>query len=183
MNNKFQPMSFNGMMDQVNQGGDTFKVIRDQIKYRLDVQTFRKMYWYVVDGSLDGQDSNPYFITTEANMTYDCRFALGYAFSYDSVNATDFPIPNSAGLPDWAGDGLSVSISTGQQGTSFQNGDIPFKLLFAPGYGLSFQNALPFEYMFSGNSKIKMQITNRDNVDRTHTFAIVLGGFLVSTEG
>ena len=180
MNNRYGPQPFSDMMDTVGKGEDNaFAAIRSHIEYKMDLQTFRKMYWYVVDGSLDGQTSEPFFITTEANMTFDCKFATGYAFSYDAVNATDFPIPNSAGLTDWAGDGLSLSISTGQQGISFQNGDIPFKLLFAPGYGLSFQNALPFEYMFSGNSKIKIQMTNRDNVNRSHTFAIVLGGFLL----
>lgn len=185
MNQGYGPMPFDDMMRQVEQGGDDlYDIIRKTIEHKKDVQTFRKMHWYTVDGELAGQESAPYFITTDQGFAFDCRYATGHAFSYDSDagNATDFPAPNFAGSTEWAGDGLSVSIKHSNDGTDFMNGSIPFKLLFAPGYSLSFQNALPFEYIFPGNSKIKFDMTNRDNENRTHQFAIVLGGFLIASQ-
>jgi hypothetical protein len=183
MNQGIGPMPFDDMVKHVNQGGgQLYDAIRKYLNYKKDLQTFRKMHWYTVDGSLAGQDSAPYFITTDQGFAFDCKYATGYAYSYDDGNDTDFPAPNIAGSTAWAADGLSVSIKHSNDGTDFMNGAIPFKLLFAPGYSISFQNALPFEYIFPGNSKIKFDMTNRDNANRTHTFAIVLGGFLVSSQ-
>lgn len=182
MNNTLGPVPFDEMVSRINAGGDElYKAIQMQVKHKENLQTFRKMHWYVVDGSLEGQGASPFFITTDQGYAFDCKYATGKAFSYDAVNPTDFPCPNGGALTDWACDGLSVRISHSREGVDFSNGAIPFPLLFAPGYSISFQNALPFEYIFPGNSKIKFDMTNRDNVDRTHTFAIVLGGFLVAS--
>jgi hypothetical protein len=140
-------------------------------------------YIYSLDNNIDGQVTSPFYITIENGSDFYCHWITGKAYSYeaDGGDATDFPIPNSLGVTNWAGRGLSVQITDSRTGRKLTSGYVPFECLFAPGYGMNFQHPMPFKYLFQRNSTIQFDIRNRDNADRNHEFSIMLKGYKIYT--
>ena len=158
-----------------------FKSIANEVQHEREVQAMRYFYAYSVSGSVQGQTTAPFNITIEQGSDFSCKMLTASAFSYDDANVSDFPIPNSLGATAWAGRGLSVKVTDTRAGRELTSGFVPFELLGTPGYGLNFQNPFPLRYFFYRNSKIRFDVRNRDNTDRTHDFEICVSGFKILT--
>jgi hypothetical protein len=178
--NQYQ-YSNNPEMSQEIQGSPVFSSVLEQLRHDREVQAMRYPFVYVLSDTIVGQTTLPYTLTIAQGTDFKCLFVTGSMYSYDSENASTFPIPNSGGLTSWAGRGLSVQITDSRSGRRLTSGFVPGELLFSPGYGMNFQNPLPFKYHFVKNSKILFDITNRDNANRTHYFDIALIGYKIET--
>lgn len=168
------------MANQIN-ASPVFDAVAKEVQHDRELTAMRYNYTYTLSDSIVGQTTLPFFITIEQGTDFSCKWMLGSAFSYDAVNDTDFPIPNSLGATAWAGRGLSVQITDTRSGRNLTSGFVTWETLLTPGYGLNFQQPYPFRYHFYRNTKIRFDIRNRDNANRTHEFEIQLNGFKVVT--
>jgi hypothetical protein len=168
------------MANQIN-ASPVFDAVAKEVQHDRELTAMRYNYTYTLSDSIVGQQTLPFFITIEQGTDFSCKWMLGSAFSYDAENDTDFPIPNSIGATAWAGRGLSVQITDTRSGRNLTSGFVTWETLLTPGYGLNFQQPYPFRYHFYRNTKIRFDIRNRDNADRTHYFEIQLNGFKVVT--
>lgn len=168
------------MAEQIAQN-PVFAAQTTQVAHEREAQKQRWIYNYHVTGSVIGGQTGVFEIPIEQGTDFQCRWMTGNAFSYASSPATDFPMPNSVGSTEWAGDGLSVNIVETRTGKTLTDGFVAFKDLFTPGYGLNFQYPFPWKHFFYRNSKIRFDVRNRDNGQRTHTFSITLNGYKVMT--
>lgn len=159
----------------------TFMSVTQQVLQERELQAQRWNYTYTLSDSIAGQVTAPYNITVEQGTDFKCLWLTASAFSYDSENASSFPVPNSLGATAWAGRGLSVQITDTSSGRELTSGFVAFELLGTPGYGLNFQNPFPLKYFFYRNTKIRFDVRNRDNSDRTHYFEVALNGYKVAT--
>lgn len=168
------------MVETIN-NNPTFAGITQQVLHEREIQAQRWNYTYTLSDSIVGQQTQPFNITIEQGTDFKALWLTASAFSYDSENDTDFPVPNALGATAWAGRGLSVQITDTTSGRELTSGFVAFELLASPGYGLNFQNPFPFKYFFYRNTKIRFDIRNRDNSDRTHYFEVALNGYKVAT--
>lgn len=158
-----------------------FDAVSKEVEHDRKLTAMKYNYTYTLSDSIVGQQTLPFFITIEQGTDFSCKWLLGSAFSYDAVNDTDFPVPNSLGATAWAGRGLSLQITDTRSGRNLTSGFVTLETILTPGYGLNFQQPYPFRYHFYRNTKIRFDIRNRDNVNRTHNFEIMLNGFKVVT--
>lgn len=166
------------MANAINQS-PTFMSIQDQMLHERNAQAMRYDYVYHLSATVTGQQTQAFDITIEQGTDFKSIWLTGHCFSYDAVNATDFPIPNSLGATSWAGDGLSIQITDTRSGRQLTSGFVPAKELLTPGYGLNFQQPYPMKYYWYRNSKIRFDIRNRDNNTRSHTIDIALKGYKI----
>lgn len=158
-----------------------FAAVANEVAHQRELQAQKWNYTYTLSGSIAGQATLPFTLTIEQGTDFICQWLTASAYSYDSENASTFPIPNSAGSTAWAGRGLSVNIVETRSGRELTSGFVALELLGTPGYGLNFQQPYPFKNFFWRNSKIRFDIRNRDSADRTHYFDIALNGYKVVT--
>lgn len=158
-----------------------FAAVAHELEQKREQQAVKWFYVYSVSGSVVGQATNPFNIIIEQGTDFMCHFMTASAFSYDAGNATSFPYPNSAGNTAWAARGLSVQLTDTRSGREHTSGFVPLELLGTPGYGLNFQNPFPFRNLFYRNSKLRLDVRNRDNSNRTHYFEFALIGYKVLT--
>jgi len=156
-----------------------YGAIANEVAHEREVQSVRWNYTYVLNDEIVGQQTLPFSILIEQGTDFHCKLLTASAFDYDSQNATDFPIPNSAGSTAWAGRGLSLRIVDTNSSRELTSGFVPFELLGTPGYGMNFQRPYPFRYFFYRNTRIRFDVRNRDNSDRTHAFSIALNGYKI----
>jgi hypothetical protein len=161
----------------------TFTALAQELAHEREMQAMRHLYYYVLSGSLAGQQTQPFILSIEQGSDFKCMWITGSGFYYDSTGAAPslFPVPNSAGLTRWAGRGLSMQIVDSGKGRELASGFIPLECILTPGYGLNFQNPLPFKYLWERNSKVRIDVRNRDAATTTHQFEIVLMGYKVYT--
>lgn len=155
----------------------TFQAIRNEVIDKREKQSVRWAYTYSLDDEIAGQQTKPYTLTIEQGTDFYMEYLTGRCFSYDASNATDFPIPNSAGSTAWAGRGLTMQITDSGSGRPLTSGFVPIETILTPGYGQNFQQPYPFRYYWYANSKIRFDIRNVDNSNRTHKFSIALKGY------
>lgn len=171
----------NPEMAQMINHSPVFSSIAQQAEDSRERQAMEYNYTYLVTGTVTGQDTQRFQILIEQGTDFKSDIIMGSAYSYDSGNATDFPVPNSVGATAWAGRGLSVQIVDSRAGRELTSGFIPFETLFTPGYGMNFQHPFPFRYYWMRNSIIRFDIRNADNSSRSHSFAIILNGKKILT--
>lgn len=171
----------NPEMAQQISDNPVFDAIAKEVEHDRELTAMKYNYTYTLSDSIVGQQTLPFFITIEQGTDFSCKWILGSAYSYDTVHDTDFPIPNSLGATAWAGRGLSLQITDTRSGRNLTSGFVTLETLLTPGYGLNFQQPYPFRYHFYRNTKIRFDIRNRDNANRTHYFDIMLNGFKVIT--
>lgn len=163
----------------------TFRNVAMEIAHDRERQAIKYPYVYHVSGEVTGQQTTPFNLNIEGGTDFKSIFMTGSAFSYEDTSgggdATSFPVPNSLGLADWSGRGLSVQITDNGSSRVLTSGYVPWELLFTPGYGLNFQGPMPFRYFFERSSQIKFDVRNRDNANRSHSFDIALVGYKVLT--
>jgi len=168
------------MAQQINQNA-VFASLANEAQHLRTVQAMKFDYTYGLNDSIVGQTTAAFFITIEQGTDFQGLYLTGSCFSYDAVNATDFPTPNSLGLVDWAARGLSMHVTDMRSGRELVSGFVPMELLLTPGYGINFQHPYPFKYFFLRNSQIRFDIRNRDNANRTHEFNIAINGYKILT--
>lgn len=173
--------SQNPVMAEMISDRPVFDAVAKEVEHDRELTAIRYNYTYTLSDSIVGQATLPFFITIEQGTDFSCKWMLGSAFSYDSQEDTDFPIPNSLGATSWAGRGLSVQITDTRSGRNLTSGFVTWETIMTPGYGMNFQQPYPFRYHFYRNTKIRFDIRNRDNANRTHDFEIMLNGFKVVT--
>jgi hypothetical protein len=168
----------------------TFAALEQEVAHERKVQAMKWWYTYVLTDSIDGQASKPFTITIEQGTDFKCCYLTASMFSYSTSQATSFPIPNSNGTTAyWAGRGLTMRITDTRSGRDLTSGDTPMELFATPGYGLSFIKPFPFHYFFLRNSKVRFDIRNLDNANRSaanscaHSFNIALHGYKYLTPG
>lgn len=171
----------------------TFSALEQEILHERKAQAMRWWYVYTVSGYINGQTSLPFNITIEQGTDFKCLFATASVFSYDSGNASFFPLPNPAGSTAWACRGLSVKITDTRASRDLTSGFVAMELLATPGWGLTFQRGYPMQYFFNRNTKIRFDIRNRDSALRLGTsdtnrggsqqFEIALHGYKYLTPG
>ena len=155
----------------------TFASLAAQVQQERDSQAMRWAFIYPLSGSLVGQVTAPFILTTETGTEFRILYITGSLFSYNAGVATSFPIPNAMGLTAWAGDGLSCLFRDSRSGRDLCGGFIPMKNLFTPGYGTQFQNPMSFKYTLRGTSMLQFDVRNRDAAGRTHTFDLAFWGY------
>ena len=154
-----------------------FSNIEADIYHKREAQAVRWSRIYSLSGTIAGQATVPEIITIDQEQDFYCKYISASAYSYDAVNASIFPVPNSAGLVHWAMRGLTVEITETSSGRQITSGELPFELFATPGYGTAFQNLFPLPYYFYRNNKIRFVIRNREtNTSRTHRYEIALVG-------
>lgn len=158
-----------------------FASLAAQLANERDIAAMKYSFIYGIADDIAGQTTLPFTLTIEQGSDFKCEWITASAFSYDDANASDFPIPNSAGLTRWAGRGLSFMITDTRSGRDLTSDFIPFELMATPGYGMNFQYPYPFRYLFQRNAKVRFDVRNRDNATRTHAFSIGLLGHKVLT--
>lgn len=170
------------MAQQISENA-VFASIANELQHQRIIQAQKWNYTYILNDNIDGQVTSPFYITIEQGTDFLSHWITASAYSYedDQGDATSFPIPNSLGVTNWAGRGLSVQITDMRSGRELTSGFVPFELLGTPGYGMNFQHPYPFKYLFQRNSKIRFDVRNRDNANRNHEFSISLNGFKVLT--
>jgi len=161
----------------------TFAALEQEVNHERTTQAMKWWYSYVLTNSIPGQTTLPFSMTIEQGTDFKCCYMTASMFSHDAVNASSFPMPNSGALTSWAGRGLTMRITDTRAGRDLTSGDIPMELFATPGYGLSFVKPFPFHYFFLRNSKIRFDIRNLDNANRTHSFNIALHGYKYLTPG
>jgi hypothetical protein len=158
-----------------------FAAIANEVTHAREVQAMRYTYIYGFADEIIGQQTLPFILTIEQGTDFHCLWLTASCFSYDDQADSDFPIPNSLGVTAWAGRGLSVAITDSNSGRELTSGFLPMELIATPGYGLNFQKPYPFKYHFYRNNKIRFDVRNRDNANRTHQFAFALLGYKIVT--
>jgi len=150
----------------------------DNIEMTIDrertLQSRRWNYSYVVSGSVLGGQTIGYDMNIEQGTDFKGKVMMGRAYSYDANNATSFPWP---GATAFAMMGLTVNITDSNAGRNLTSGFVPFECIFSPGYGVGLYQPIQWPYFLYRNSKLRFDIRNTDNSNRTHFFAIVLNGF------
>lgn len=160
----------------------TFATLANELQQEREMQAMKWFYIYTVSGSVTGGQTAPFNIIIEQGTDFKCLWLTASMFSYDAANATDFPMPSgTAANTAWAARGLSVALTDTRSSRELTSGFVPMELLATPGYGVNFQNVFPFKYLFYRNSKLRLDIRNRDNSNRTHYFEVALIGFKVLT--
>ena len=183
MNARPQYINSNPEMAATIADNGVFGAIENEVEHDKEAQAMKWNYTYHLSDSVVGQVTSPFNIVIEQGTDFKCLWITGRMFSYDAVNATDFPVPNSLGATAWAGSGLSMNMVDTRSGRTLTSGYIQMEDLITPGYGLNFQQPYPFRYLWRRNSKIQIDIRNRDNADRTHYFSIALNGYKIATPG
>lgn len=175
----------NPEMAQQIEDSPTFSAIAAEVAHQREVQAQKYFYVYTLNDEIVGQTTAPFNIQIEQGTDFWCQWITASAFSYDADEGdeTTFPIPNSIGALSWAGRGLSLEITDTRSARKLTSGYVPFELLGTPGYGLNFQNPYPLRYFFYRNTKIRFDVRNRDNENRTHEFSIALAGYKILTPG
>jgi len=168
------------MARQINENA-VFASLANEAQHLGTVQAMKFDYTYTLSGSVAGQATSSFFITIEQGSDFQGLYLTGSCFSYDAVNASSFPTPNTLGLTAWAARGLSAHITDMRSGRELVSGFIPLELLLTPGYGINFQHPYPFKYFFLRNSQIRFDIRNRDAATRTHAFEIAINGYKILT--
>lgn len=171
----------NPQFSQIISENPTFSSLAAELAHAREVQAMKSFYVYTLSGSLAGQASDVFTINIEQGSDFEIRFMTASAFSYDADDDSSFPIPNSLGVAAWAGRGLSMKITDAMAGRELTSGWLPFELIGTPGYGLNFQNVFPLKYLAYRNNKLRFDIRNRDNADRSHDFEIALCGYKIFT--
>jgi hypothetical protein len=166
-----------------------FAALADEVNHERKVQAMRWWYTYVLSDTIDGQTSKPFTMTIEQGTDFKCCYMTASVFSYDASHASSFSIPNGGGYSYWAGRGVTIRVTDTRAGRDLTSGDVPIELFATPGYGLSFIKPFPFHYFFLRNSKIRFDIRNLDNANRSaanssaHAFNIALHGYKYLTPG
>ena len=155
----------------------TFSSLAAQVTQEREAQAMRWAFVYPLSGTVVGQTTAPFILTTETGTEFRILYITGAMYSYNAGVATSFPIPNALGVTAWAGDGLSCQWLDSRSGRNLSGGFIPMKLLFTPGYGTQFQNAMSYKYTLRGNSMLQFDIRNRDVAGRTHSFDLAFWGY------
>lgn len=176
-----QYAAHNPVMAQQISETPVFDATAKEVEHDRELSAMKYNYTYTLSDSIVGQQTLPFFITIEQGTDFSCKWMLGSAYSYDTQNDTDFPIPNSLGATAWAGRGLSVQITDTRSGRNLTSGFVPWETIMTPGYGMNFQQPFPFRYHFYRNTKIRFDIRNRDNANRTHDFEVQINGFKIVT--
>jgi len=179
-----QPMPQNVELVSAIDESATFTALAQELTHEREMQAMRHLYFYPLSGSVAGQTTQPFILSIEQGSDFKCMWITGSAFYYDAsaTHPSAFPIPNSAGNVSWAGRGLSIQITDSGKGRELSSGFIPLECLLTPGYGLNFQQPFPFKYLFERNSKIRIDIRNREtDTAISHQFEILLIGYKVYT--
>lgn len=178
-----RPYSPNPEMAQAIDENSVFSSVKNQVEHQRTVQAMKYFYAYPLTGDVVGQQTSVFTLTIEQGTDFACYGLVGSMYSYDAGNASSFPVPNSAGSTAWAGRGLSARVVDTRSGRELTGGFVALELLLTPGYGLNFQSehGFTFRYFFYRNSKIRFDIRNRDNANRTHHFDIALVGYKILT--
>lgn len=178
-----RPVPMNPEMSSQISEHPTFEAVIAEVNHERDMQAMRYSYVYTLSETITGQQTLPFNIQIEQGTDFKSLWLTASCFSYDSENATDFPVPNGLGVTSWAGRGLSVMITDTRSARTLTSGYVPIELLGTPGYGLNFQQPFPFKYFWYRNTKIRFDVRNRDNADRTHRFEVALYGYKIVTPG
>lgn len=154
-----------------------FSSIEQEIRHLREVNKMRYRFVYPLSNTIAGGATLPFNITIEQGTDFHCQYITGSFFSYDAVNASSFPIPNSLGVTAWAGRGLYVQITDTKASREQSSGFVAVENLFTPGYGLNMQGFLPWNHLYEQNDQIRFDIRNADNALRTHRFEIAMVGY------
>jgi hypothetical protein len=189
-------MTSNLQMAQDIESSPVFSAIANQVTHEREVQAMRYPFIYTLSGEVNGQQSMPFTLLIDQGSDFLCRFITGSCYSYDARvgHESSFPIPNSMGVTSWAGRGLSFMFTDTRSGTQLMSDMVPAEVMLTPGYGMTFVEPVPFTYFFWRNSKLKVDVRNRDNATRAfdpqnptipsaHQFNISLHGYKVFTPG
>jgi hypothetical protein len=155
----------------------TYSALAAQTQQERQQQAMSYGFIYGVSGSVPGLATQAFNLLIEAGSDFQCLMLTASAFSYDAVNATIFPIPNSLGITAAAGDGLSVQITDTTSGRQLTNGFISMRNFATPGYGVNFTKPLPWKYHFRANSILRFDVRSREtNALRIQNFEFALIG-------
>jgi hypothetical protein len=162
-----------------------FQAIANEVLHEREVQAMRYSFIYTLSGEVRGQQTMPYTLLIDQGSDFKCIGITGQCYSYDATvgNESSFPIPNAVGVTSWAGRGLSFMFTDTRSGTQLMSDYVPAEVMLTPGYGMTFIKPYDFRYFFWRNSKLKVDVRNRDNDTRVHQFNISLIGFKVFTPG
>lgn len=163
------------MADAIDES-PVFSSIAQQMEHEREAQAMRHYFVYPLNGEVIGQQTLPFTITIANDADFKCLWITGSCFSYDAAHASSFPLPNALAVTDWAARGLSTMITDTRSGRQLTSDFVPLETLLTPGYGMTLVDPMPFRYFFWRNSKIRFDIRNRDNSDRTHEFSLCLVG-------
>lgn len=169
----------NPQMQQAIDSSPVFSAIEKQLQQARDKQAMQYDYIYHVSGTVTGQATSPFFITIEQGTDFMVTDITGSCFSYDADDASTYPMPNNQGLTAWAGRGLTFKITDSRAGRELTSGYVGAENILTPGYGLNFQRTYPFRYLLYRNTKLRFDVRNLDNANRSHVFDIALKGFKV----
>lgn len=156
-----------------------FQSIDQQLQHEREAQAMRHWFVYPLNGEVVGQQTLPFTIQIENGSDFKCMWITGSCFSYSGAQASTFPVPNSIGATAWAGRGLSTMITDTRSGRQLTSDFVGLETLLTPGYGMTMVDPMPFRYFFWRNSKIRFDIRNRDNANRTHQFSLNLVGIKI----
>lgn len=175
--------SSNPEMAQEIADNPVFSALENEVLHDREVTAMRHFYTYHVGGEIDSQQTLPFTLLIEQGSDFKCYMMTMSAYLYDAAGNTSFPMPNSEGVTLWAGRGLSIQMTDTRSGRQLQSGFVPVELLATPGYGQMFQNPFPFRYFFYRNSKIRIDVRNRDGATETepHQFDIAFHGYKIYT--
>lgn len=162
-----------------------FQSIANEVTHEREVQAMRYAFVYTLSGEVIGQQTMPFTLLIDQGSDFKCVGITGSCYSYDSdaLDGSSFPVPNAAAVDDWAMRGLSFMFTDTRSGTQLMSDFVPAECMLTPGYGMTFIKPYEFRYFFWRNSKLKVDVRNRDNARRTHQFNISLIGFKVFTPG
>jgi hypothetical protein len=177
--------SNNPEMARMIAANPAFGAILHQLEDDRQKQAMQHNFTYYVQGSVPSQQTVPFQTVIEQGSDFKCLVMMGSAYSYDPVNGSDFPTPNTVGNLDNACRGLSVRITDTRQGRELTSGFVPFETLFTPGYGQTFVKPLDYKYLFLRNTQIRFEVKNADGITNpnraAHQFAIALNGYKVTS--
>jgi hypothetical protein len=155
----------------------TFQALAAQAWQERESQAMQHSFIYAVSGAVLGLQTLPFNLLIESGSDFQCLMMTASAFSYDAVNATIFPVPNSLGIVTSAGDGLSVQITDTASGRQLTNGFVSIRNIGTPGYGVNMVKPLPFRYHFKANSILRFDVRSREtNAARSQSFEFALIG-------
>ena len=159
----------------------TFASIAQEVQHEREAQAIRQIYEYPISGEVRGQQTLPFIIQIEQGSDFSSRWITGSCDSYDAVNASSFPVPNSLGLTAWAGRGLMFMFTDTGSGTQLTSDFVAAENFLTPGYGIMFSSPKPFRNLFLRNSKVRVDVRNLDNNLRVHRFSLSLSGYKITT--
>jgi hypothetical protein len=179
--NPIPGITSNPEMAQAIDGNNVFSALAQEVLHDREVSAMRHYFTYEVSGEVQGQVTLPFTLLIEQGSDFKCFAITGSCFSYDAVNASSFPIPNALGVTAWAGRGLSFNMVDTRSGRQLTSGFNAAENILSPGYGQMFQQPFPMRYFFWRNSKLRIDVRNRDNALRIHEFRITFHGFKIYT--